>query len=327
MYYAISNGQMKRTLHSDDVAGIHAIYPEAFPPPHSLMAGDGYDRQVPLTWQPPIAGNPSEYRIFRSNSSGGTYNQIGTSTQLEYTDVGLTNGQTYWYKTKAVFTNPSGISDFSNPDDGTPQAQAVIETSTDLLDFGTITVNQSLARDLWIYNTGSLTLEVTDVRIAISAYEPNFDISATQFSVMPDDSFQVTITFTPTQQQSYNTGLGIFNNSLEHVVIVPIQAAGTLLEVPETQFTNIPNTFKLCQNHPNPFNPITTISFDIPVNAHVRLYIYDVLGNQVATLVDQHSAPGSYSVTWNASVHPSGIYFCSLQTDQNHQIQKMLLLK
>lgn len=327
MYYAISNGQMKRTLHSDDIAGIHAIYPEAFPPPHGLIAEDGYDRYVPLFWQPPISGTPSEYQVFRSNSSGGTYNQIGAAIQTQYTDYGLTNGQTYWYKVKAAFTNPSGISDFSNADDGTPQAQPVLDVSPDNLNFGTVTVNQSHELDLWIFNIGSLTLNVTNIRVATTAYEPNFNFSSTQFSVVPDDSFQVTITFTPTQQQSYSTGFGIFNNSLEPVVIVPVQAAGTLLDVPENEFTHSPDSYKLYQNHPNPFNPITTISYDIPANTYVRLHIYDVLGNLVTTLVDHYSMSGSYSVTWNASDYPSGIYFYSLKTDQYFQLQKMLLLK
>lgn len=76
---------------------------------------------------------------------------------------------------------------------------------------------------------------------------------------------------------------------------------------------DVPNSFRLYQNYPNPFNPNTTIKFDVPKrNAVVKLEIYDVLGRNVATLVNQNLPVGRYSVNWNASQYSSGIYFCSM---------------
>ncbi|MGC8898535.1 MAG: T9SS type A sorting domain-containing protein, partial [Bacteroidota bacterium] len=66
----------------------------------------------------------------------------------------------------------------------------------------------------------------------------------------------------------------------------------------------IPGSFALEQNYPNPFNPSTTISFDVPKQSHLRLAIYDVLGRQVKTLVDEEKNPGRYSVTFDASNLP-----------------------
>lgn len=89
----------------------------------------------------------------------------------------------------------------------------------------------------------------------------------------------------------------------------------------------IPVSFELAQNYPNPFNPSTTINFSIPKASDVTLTIYDALGREVARLVDEHRAPGTYSVDWNAGNQASGIYFYRIATEQNVQVKKMVLVK
>jgi hypothetical protein len=88
-------------------------------------------------------------------------------------------------------------------------------------------------------------------------------------------------------------------------------------------------SFALRQNYPNPFNPATTISFDIPANTHgrVTLKIFDLLGRDVATLVDENKAAGSYKVVWNAGGLASGIYLYKLQTENYSSVRKLTLLK
>ena len=81
------------------------------------------------------------------------------------------------------------------------------------------------------------------------------------------------------------------------------------------------------QNYPNPFNPSTVISFKLPEQTNVELKIYDVLGNEVATLVNESRPAGSYEVEWNASNLPSGVYIYNLRAGTNVQMKKMLLLK
>jgi photosystem II stability/assembly factor-like uncharacterized protein len=83
----------------------------------------------------------------------------------------------------------------------------------------------------------------------------------------------------------------------------------------------------VAQNYPNPFNPSTVISFKLSEQCNVELKIYDVLGNEVATLVDEYKAAGSYEVEWNASNLPSGVYIYQLRSGTNTQMKKMLLLK
>ena len=88
-----------------------------------------------------------------------------------------------------------------------------------------------------------------------------------------------------------------------------------------------PKTFLLSQNYPNPFNPSTKISWQSPAGGVQTLKIYDVLGNEVATLVNEYKPAGSYEVEWNAGDFPSGIYFYQLKTENYIETKKMILLK
>ena len=94
----------------------------------------------------------------------------------------------------------------------------------------------------------------------------------------------------------------------------------------------LPSSFKLYQNYPNPFNPASTIKFDIPsagarYNVPVQIVIYDVLGKQIARLLNEKLSPGSYSVTWDAVNYPSGVYFYKLISDGYVVTKKMILVK
>jgi hypothetical protein len=88
-----------------------------------------------------------------------------------------------------------------------------------------------------------------------------------------------------------------------------------------------PNDFFLFQNFPNPFNPITKISWQLPVSSWQTLKVYDVLGNDIATLVDEYKSIGRYEVEWDASGFPSGVYFYTLKTDNFIETKKMILMR
>lgn len=83
----------------------------------------------------------------------------------------------------------------------------------------------------------------------------------------------------------------------------------------------------LYQNHPNPFNPSTTITYDLPTSSHVTLTVYDVLGREVATLVDGEESAGTKSVNLNAGDIASGVYYYRLQASGFSQTRKMLIVK
>jgi hypothetical protein len=93
-----------------------------------------------------------------------------------------------------------------------------------------------------------------------------------------------------------------------------------------------PTVFTLHQNSPNPFNPSTRISFDLPASSHVKLDIFNMLGRHVVTLVDGIREAGAYSVTWDGTTSTgdkaaSGIYFYRLKTDEFTETKKMMMLK
>jgi hypothetical protein len=81
------------------------------------------------------------------------------------------------------------------------------------------------------------------------------------------------------------------------------------------------------QNYPNPFNPTTVISYQLPVSVDVTLKVYDLLGNDVATLVDEYRPAGNYKIEWDATGLSSGIYFYKLQAGSFIETMKMVLLR
>jgi hypothetical protein len=89
----------------------------------------------------------------------------------------------------------------------------------------------------------------------------------------------------------------------------------------------LPESFVLEQSYPNPFNPETRISYGLPEAAHVRLVVYDILGREVTTLVDEVQTAGYKSVKFDAGHLASGVYFYRLQAGAFTQLRKMLLVK
>jgi hypothetical protein len=91
--------------------------------------------------------------------------------------------------------------------------------------------------------------------------------------------------------------------------------------------TEVPKKYNLSQNYPNPFNPTTNIKFDLPKSSLVKLTIYDALGREIETLVNEKLKEGSYQVNWNASQYPSGVYFYRLLAGDFSDTKKMVLIK
>jgi len=89
----------------------------------------------------------------------------------------------------------------------------------------------------------------------------------------------------------------------------------------------IPLSFKLEQNYPNPFNPNKNIKFSIPHSAFITLKVYDVLGREVATLVNEQKEAGDYVVNFDASKLSSGIYIYKLNAGNYSSIKKMMVVK
>lgn len=100
----------------------------------------------------------------------------------------------------------------------------------------------------------------------------------------------------------------------------------TVTSAPERS-DRIPSSFKLLQNYPNPFNPATQISYTLARASTVTLTVYDILGREVTTLVNEKQEPGNHSVSWNASTVPSGVYFYTLRSGTEHDVKRLVILR
>ncbi|MGD0339767.1 MAG: T9SS type A sorting domain-containing protein [Bacteroidota bacterium] len=106
----------------------------------------------------------------------------------------------------------------------------------------------------------------------------------------------------------------------------PVDSTSTSVES-KGVISNIPAEYGLFQNYPNPFNPSTVISYQLPVTGFVALKVYDVLGREVETLVNERQNAGSHSVTFNANNLPSGVYFYRMQAGSYSETKKLILLR
>ncbi len=155
------------------------------------------------------------------------------------------------------------------------------------------------------------------------------------FWVMIADTESLPIYFGPT---------GFFDDrNMKNIFIEPIRKElflGTAEGIYKTTIitniandTNVEYNFSLSQNYPNPFNPITTITYQIPKTSFVTIKVYDVLGNEIATLVNEEKPAGSYEVEFQSAIGPataglaSGMYFYQLKVGNYVETKKMVLIK
>ena len=108
--------------------------------------------------------------------------------------------------------------------------------------------------------------------------------------------------------------------------VVQLDANSTPTDV-RPIMADIPDGFSLSQNYPNPFNPSTTVSFSIPTKEQVTLRVLNLLGSEVATLLDQQLSPGEYKTDFNAANLPSGLYFYRLSTGGYSAVKKLMLVR
>lgn len=145
----------------------------------------------------------------------------------------------------------------------------------------------------------------------------------------PQTSVEVTVTFDATNLDTgnyFSTLMIRSNDPLREDVVIPVRVSVTSITGVDDTLT-IPVAFNLAQNFPNPFNPGTKIIFALPIESSVRLTVYDIIGREVAVLVNEMKLAGYYSVSWDASAMPSGIYFYRLRAGQFTETKRMILMK
>jgi hypothetical protein len=133
---------------------------------------------------------------------------------------------------------------------------------------------------------------------------------------------------TTTEPNSYSFTDKNISTGIYHYRLKQIDYDGSIEYSNEVEVeVAAPLEFSLEQNYPNPFNPSTTIKYSVPQSAQVQIKVFDVLGNEIETLLNEEKQTGVYKLTWNAEQLPSGVYFYTLKAGPFTQTKKMILMK
>ena len=198
----------------------------------------------------------------------------------------------------------------------------VITVSDSLIDFGTVWINQSADSFLTIYNDGTDTLAIYSIFNNKNVYTHNFN--SVDSLILPGDSLEIMVTFTPVDTSILLDTLCIDNN--DHLLEIYLSGRGDIAAGINDELI-IPKEYALYPAYPNPFNPTTTIKFDLPKQSFVTLKVYTILGEEVHTLISEEMVAGRYKYIWNGNNLASGIYLYSLQASDFYNVRKVILLK
>ena len=209
----------------------------------------------------------------------------------------------------------------------TPPPAPVISVSKDTV---TVYAANSWHDSLAIRNAGTAPLVVDSiVQYSLDPVQYPVTIDTSSFTLAPGDSQTVNIfiPFIPAGLASFDftDSLRIYSNDLlDPVKDLVLRGDAPVAAEPESQ---LPASFELQQNYPNPFNPSTTIEFSLPHADIVSIKVYDLLGREVATLLNEKKEPGTYEVKLDGTGLANGVYFYRLRTSEFVDVKKLILLK
>jgi hypothetical protein len=187
------------------------------------------------------------------------------------------------------------------------------------------------ATDVWIFQIASELLVGNGVHVVLAGGAQAANIF---WQVGTSATLETTSIFKGTiiadQSISLNTGASVEGRLLASIGEVTI--ASSTITVPELLATaiddeTVPNGFHLSQNFPNPFNPSTTISYQLPVTDQVTLTITDMLGRDVSVLINDVQTAGIHQIVWDARGFPSGTYFYRLEAGSHVSVKQLVLVK
>jgi len=192
--------------------------------------------------------------------------------------------------------------------------------------FGVVDVGQSKTDTIWVSNH-SLNDIIVDSMYLVN--DVDFSVGELIFPQLlgQNDSLMITATYTPSSSFIVERDtLAILSNAGNSTAKISLYGIGRN-PVGVEENDDIVTDFTLSQNFPNPFNPTTKIKYSVPIQSHVKLVVYNSLGEVIRTLVDQTKEKGNYVVNFNGENLSSGIYFCRMYAGDYNQVRKLILIK
>ncbi len=305
----------------------------------------------------PASGGAGGTKIFAGTNGGGVFVSTNNGTKWTAADSGLTNpyvlslavygtnvfagtdagvylstNGTSWTADTAGLTNTvisaltvSGTNLFASTNVSgvwrRPLSQMIptLVVSQSAVAFGSVVTHFVKTDTLKATNGSSFPLIIDSVYTSTKW----FSVKSVHDTLRAGDTLKLLISFTPDSSKAYSDTLHIMSNSIASST--PLSGSGIITAV--SQNVGTPKSYAISQNYPNPFNPSTMISYQLPMNSYVTLKVYDVLGREVATLINGKQSAGYYKTSFNAQRLTSGVYFYRLQAGNYSKTMKLLLLK
>ncbi|MCK4235612.1 MAG: PKD domain-containing protein, partial [Candidatus Krumholzibacteria bacterium] len=295
-------------------------------PPVADFEGDPRSGYAPLTvsFTDKSTGNPTSW-------SWDFGDGVGTSTEqhpsYEYTAIGA-------YTVTLIAFNSYGSDTEEKVDYITVNEQGVNAVHVDAMTVTRKVAGPNLSGRVYVTIVDQDNLPIEGAVVYGFFNEPNTSInSGTTGSdgvafiegdktKTPVADFCFEVTDVTLSGYTYDSAANVVTKACESGTVYSADAGQLVLGVEET-----PESYKLSQNFPNPFNPITMINFALPKSAHVRIDVFNVKGERVATLMNGTREAGYHTVEWNAAGAVSGIYFYRILSDEFTMTKKMLLLR
>ena len=174
-----------------------------------------------------------------------------------------------------------------------------------------------------------ITNSTSTLRYDLSSDVVWISFSSTSGSINAGDTVSIAIYYDVINLQNGINNANIYIGDPHHgPVIIPVEVyVQSTTDVKEEYSPNSPSSFSLMQNYPNPFNPSTKINYSLSETQKVVIKVYNILGNEIMTLVDGEKSKGSYSLNLDLSDYASGVYLYAIKTPQYYKTRKMILTK